>query len=300
MRAVVIRRFGGPEVLEVIEAPLPEPGPGQVRVRVAAAGLNPADLAARAGLFGPAELAPGEFLGLGWDVAGTVDALGSGVSGPAEGTAVVGLVSGSGRRFKAHAEYVVVDADAVAAAPSSVGLVHAATLPVNAPTADQALGLLGARPGDRLLVTGAAGAVGGFAVQLAHHAGLRVVALARADDEPLLRELGADEAVASLDGVRADAALDAAVLGSPVLAAVRDGGAYVTARPGAVPAAERGIRVAAVQVRPDGARLAELVALADRGVLTTRVADTYPLADAAKAHARLAEGGLRGRLVLVP
>ncbi|MEU6340120.1 NADP-dependent oxidoreductase [Streptomyces sp. NPDC046977] len=299
MRAVVIRGFGGPEVLEVVEAPLPEPGPGQVRIRVAAAGLNPADLAIRAGLFGPRELGPGEFLGLGWDVAGTVDALGAGVPGLAEGAAVVGLVSGSGR-LKAHAEYVVLDAEAVAAAPSSVDLVHAATLPVTAHTADQALGLLGARPGDRLLVTGAAGAVGGFAVQLAHHAGLRVVALARGGDAPLLRELGADEAVSSLDGVRVDAALDAAALGGPALAAVRDGGAYVTTRPDAVPAAGHGIRVAAVQVRPDGARLAELAALVDRGVLTTRVADTYPLEEAAKAHARLAEGGLRGRLVLVP
>ncbi|MET9873948.1 NADP-dependent oxidoreductase [Actinacidiphila glaucinigra] len=300
MHAVVIREFGGPEVLEVAEVPLPEPGPGQVRVRVAAAGVNPADLAVRAGLLGASALVPGGFLGLGWDVAGTVDAVGAGVSGLAPGTAVVGAVGGFGQRTKAHAEYVVLEADAVAAAPSSVDPVHAATLPTNALTADQALGLLAVRPGDRLLVTGAAGAVGGYAVQLARHAGLRVVALARPADAPLLRELGAEEAVSSPDGVRADAALDAAALGAPALAAVRDGGAYVTARPDAVPAAERGIRVAGVQVQPDGERLAELVALLDRGVLTTRVADTYPLAEAAKAHARLAEGGLRGRLVLVP
>ncbi|MEU4090985.1 NADP-dependent oxidoreductase [Streptomyces sp. NPDC026673] len=300
MRAVVIREFGGPEVLEVVETPLPEPGPGEVRVRVAAAGLNPADLAVRAGLLGAGALVPGAFLGLGWDVAGTVDALGAGVSGFTTGTAVVGSAGGFGRRIKAHAEYVVLDADAVAAAPSSVDPVHAATLPTNALTADQALGLLGARPGDRVLVTGAAGAVGGYAVQLARHAGLRVIALARPADAPLLRELGADEAVSSLDRVRADAVLDAAGLGAPALAAVPDGGGYVTVRPDAVPAAERGIRVAAVQVRPDGVRLAELVALLDRGVLTTRVADTYPLAEAAKAHARLAEGGVRGRLMLVP
>jgi NADPH:quinone reductase-like Zn-dependent oxidoreductase len=300
MRAVVIREFGGPEVLELVEAPLPEPGPGQLRVRVAAAGVNPADLATRAGLLGRRELGDGEQLGLGWDVAGTVDAVGTGVRGVAEGTAVVGLVSGFDRRLKGHAEYVVLDAGDVAAAPSSLDLVHAATVPLNALTADQALGLLAARPGDRLLITGAAGAVGGFAVQLARHAGLRVVALARPADAPLLRELGAEEAVSSLGGVRVDAALDAAVLGGPALAAVRDGGAYVSARPDAVPDAERGIRVAAVQTHPDGPRLAELAALVDRGVLTTRVADTYPLAEAAKAHIRLAEGGVRGRLVLVP
>jgi NADPH:quinone reductase-like Zn-dependent oxidoreductase len=97
-----------------------------------------------------------------------------------------------------------------------------------------------------------------------------------------------------------DAVLDAAVLGEAALEWVRDGGAYVGVRPGGEPASVRGVRTTSVAVRPDGAGLAELAALVDQGVLTLRVAETHPLDDASKAHARLAEGGVRGRLVLVP
>ncbi|MFC9080830.1 NADP-dependent oxidoreductase [Streptomyces sp. NPDC057062] len=300
MRAVVFRTFGGPEVLEVTETPLPEPGAGQIRIKVAAAALNPADLSLRAGRFGSRGLGTDlERLGLGLDVAGVVDGLADGISGPEVGTAVIAMVAGV-REFKAYAEYVVVDAAAVAVAPGSVDLVHAATLPVNALTADQALASVAAQPGDRILITGAAGGVGGYAVQLARHAGLHVVAHARPGDAALLRELGAREAVSDLDGLTFDAAFDAAGLGDAVFASVRDDGAYVTTRPDLLPDTQRGIRVSAVQAAPDGSRLAQLAALVDQGVLTPRVAKTYPLAEAATAHAHFAEGGVRGRLVLVP
>lgn len=296
MRAVVVRTFGGPEVVEVAEAAVPEPGPRQVRIKVAAGALNPVDAAVRAGFFGGA----GKTLGLGWDVAGTVDAVGF----PAAwrpGDPVVALAPGVDVPLGAHAEYVVVDASAVAAAPESVDAVHAGTLPLNGLTAAQALDLLDLRPGGTLLVTGAAGAVGGFAVQLAAHRGIEVVGQARAGDEELVRSLGAARFTADGAGEGSvDAVLDAAVLGERALAWVRDGGAYVGVRPGEHPGAVRGVRVASVAVQPDGARLAELVRLVDEGLLTLRVAETYALQDAAKAHARLAEGGLRGRLVLVP
>ncbi|MEU6776994.1 zinc-binding dehydrogenase [Streptomyces sp. NPDC046759] len=296
MRAVVVKSFGGPEVVEIAEVPVPEPGARQVRIKVAAGALNPVDVGVRVGVFGGA----GRTLGLGWDVAGTVDAVGA----PAAwrvGDPVVALVPGVADPLGAHAEYVVVDADAVAAAPVSVDAVHAGTLPLNGLTALQALDLLDLAPGGRLLVTGAAGAVGGFAVQLAAHRGIEVTGHARAGDEELVRSLGAAHFTA--EGVGAgsvDAVLDAAVLGAPALGWVRDGGVFAAVRDGVLPQGDRGVRMENVWVRADGGQLAELVRLVDEGVLTLRVAEAYALEEAVEAHARFAEGGVRGRLVLVP
>jgi NADPH:quinone reductase-like Zn-dependent oxidoreductase len=296
MRAAVVTTFGGPESVRVVETDLPEPGARQVRIKVAAAALNPVDAGVRAGAFGGA----GKQLGFGWDVAGTVDATGVATAWQA-GAEVVALDHGMIKPLGTHAEYVVVDTDAVAKAPEGVDAAHAATLPLNALTAVQALDLLELTPGQSLLVTGAAGAVGGFAVQLAAHRGVLVTGLARADDEEFVRALGAAEF--TTDGVPAgsvDAVLDAAILGERALAWVRDGGVFAGVIPQAAPASVRGVRTGAVEVSADGARLAELVRLVEEGVLTLRVAETYALEDAAKAHARLAEGGVRGRLVLVP
>jgi NADPH:quinone reductase-like Zn-dependent oxidoreductase len=296
MHAAVVTVFGGPEAVEVVEAEVPEPAARQVRIKVAASALNPVDVAVRSGAFGGA----GGRIGLGWDVAGTVDATGVATAWSV-GDEVVALDYGMAKPVGAHAEYVVVDADAAAKAPVTVDAVHAATLPLNALTAVQALDLLELSPGRSLLVTGAAGAVGGYAVQPAAHRGVSVTALARDTDEELVRELGAGRFVSgSVEPRSFDAVLDAAVLGESALEWVRDGGAYVGVIPQAQSASVRGVRTAAVEVRADGARLAELVRLVDDGVLTTRVAETYPLEEAAKAHARLAEGGVRGRLVLVP
>ncbi|WP_133916390.1 NADP-dependent oxidoreductase [Streptomyces sp. NBC_00582] len=288
MRAAVVRTFGGPEAVEIADVEVPEPGAGQVRIKVAAAALNPVDAGRRSGFMGDMFGS----LPLGSDVAGTIDATGPDAQWSV-GDKVVALAVGT------HAEYVIVDADAVAKAPATADEVQAATLALNALTAAQALDLLELTAGQSLLVTGAAGAVGGYAVQLAAHRGVTVTALARANDEELVRSLGATH-VAGAGEADFDAVLDAGALGEPALARVRDNGTYVGVHPGAAPASVRGVRTDAVETRPDGARLAELVQLADQGVLTLRVAETYPLAEAAKAHARLAEGGLRGRLVLVP
>ncbi|MFD5757812.1 NADP-dependent oxidoreductase [Streptomyces sp. NPDC127044] len=294
MRAVVVTEFGGPEAVEIAEVEVPEPGARQIRIKVAAAALNPVDAGVRAGGFGGA----GRRLGLGWDVAGTVDAVGAD-AGWKVGDEVVALSYGAVKSLGTHADHVVVEADAVAGAPSSVDPVHAATLPLNALTAAQALDLLALEPGQSLAVTGAAGAVGGYAVQLAAHRGLVVTGVAREGDEELVRSLGAAHfAPGGVEGV--DGVLDAAILGAAALEWVRDGGVFVGVIPGTHPASVRGVRTDSVEVRADGARLAELVALVDEGVLTTRVADTYGLEEAGKAHARLAEGGLRGRLVLIP
>ncbi|KUN26642.1 NADPH:quinone reductase [Streptomyces antibioticus] len=295
MRAAVVNAFGGPGVVEVVEAEVPEPGAREVRIKVAAATVNPVDAGVRQGFFGGA----GKRIGLGWDVAGTVDAVGV-ASAWSVGDEVVALDYGMVKPLGTHAEYVVVPTDAVALAPRTVGVVEAATLPLNGLTAAQALDLLSLSAGSSLLVTGAGGAVGGFAVQLAAARGVVVTGLARAGDEELVRSLGAADFVTEGRAGAFDAVLDAAVLGAPALEWVRDGGAYVGVIPQAAPEGVRGVRATAVEVQADGGRLAELAGLVDSGVLRLRVAETFSLADAGKAHAVLAGGGVRGRVVLVP
>ncbi|WP_420034976.1 NADP-dependent oxidoreductase [Streptomyces sp. cg28] len=295
MRAAVVTTFGGPEAVEIVDVERPEPGAGQIRIKVAAATLNPVDAGVRAGAFGT-----GKPLGLGWDVAGTVDAVGAG-TGWTVGDQVIALQHGFDKPLGTHAEFVVVDASAAAEAPASLDLVHAATVPLNTLTAAQALDQLALEPGRSLLVTGAAGAVGGYAIQLAAHRGIEVTAYASEADEALTRSFGATTFVArGTTPAPVDAVLDAAFIGAEALAWVRDGGAYVGVIPGAEPASERGVRTSSVEVTADGTQLAALARLTDDGILTARVAETFPLTDAAKAHSRLAEGGVRGRLVLVP
>ena len=308
MRAVRARGYGGPEVLELATVARPEPGFGQVRIRVEAAAVNPVDLLSRSGALAEAGLmAARERTGIGWDVAGVVDRLGAGATGFAVGRRVIGLRDLLDVSLGTYAEYVVLDAAALAPAPDGVSAEAAATLPLNGLTALQALDLLGPVAGETLLVTGAAGAVGGFAVELARRRGLRVIAQAAPADEEFVRSIGAEWVVgrdtADLAGdVRhlvpggVDGALDAAGLGIRALAAVRTRGAYATVLGGSAPQPLRGIRVHAQWISADGAALAELAAMN----LTLRVADVLPLAQAAEAHARLAHGGIRGRLVLVP
>src|SRR5438034_8754642 len=197
MRAVVVRQFGGPEVVELAQVPVPPPGPGQVRVRVAAATVNPVDVAVREGHLTGAGLIPAApVYGLGWDLAGTVDALGAGVTGYRIGEPVAGLYLHPDAPLGAQAEYVVVEADALATLPAGLDPVPAATVPLNALTADQALDLLGLPAGGTLLVTGAAGAVGQYATALGARRGLDVIGVAGADDEPAVRAAGARDFVA--------------------------------------------------------------------------------------------------------
>jgi NADPH:quinone reductase-like Zn-dependent oxidoreductase len=312
MRAVVVDEPGGPEAAVLVEVSVPEPGPGQVRIRVRAAGVNPVDGFVRSGGAAAAGLvAARDRLGLGWDVAGEVDAVGPGVAGFAVGDVVVGISDRLDVPTAGYAEAIVLDADSVAAAPAGWSAPEAATLPLNALTAAQALDVLALPPGATLLVTGAAGAVGGYAVELAVTAGVRVVAVAGPDDEELVRGFGAEwfvprtvermgAAVRALVPGGVDGVLDAAVVGVAAHDALRAGGAFVSVNLGSAPPPLRGTRVAKVAIRADGAQLARLSALAGEGRLTPRVADVLPLAEAADAHRRLAEGGLRGRLVLAP
>jgi NADPH:quinone reductase-like Zn-dependent oxidoreductase len=299
-RAAVVRTPGGPESIEIIDIPVAEPGPGEVRVRIAAAPVNPVDLAVADGLFhGMGLISQPKHTGLGWDFAGTVVAAGPGVD-LAVGTRVAGLVDGFDRDFGTYAEQLVVLAANVAVVPDRLDLVAASTVPLNGLAAAQIVDLLGEAPADgrRLLVTGAAGAVGGYVVSLAPYRGWQVTGLARAGDEEFVRSLGADFTTYAEPGW--DAVADGAVLQERALALVRDGGAFVGVQPSAVPAGERAITTAAVVTHPDGPRLGGLLARTASGVLPPRVHAIVPLDQVADAHRAVANGGVRGRYVLQP
>jgi NADPH:quinone reductase-like Zn-dependent oxidoreductase len=200
-RAVRLDSFGGPEVLDIREMPAPQAGPGQVRVRVTAAGLNPmdwimtadADTAARFGLSLPA--------GFGTDYAGVVDQVGAGVTGFAPGDRVFGSALS-----RAVADFVVIDpAGGIAAneahhTPDGVDDRTAATLAIAGRTASAALAVVDPGPDDTVLIGGAAGGVGVFAVQLARIGGARVIGTGSATSADFLRDLGA-EPVAYGDGL---------------------------------------------------------------------------------------------------
>jgi NADPH:quinone reductase-like Zn-dependent oxidoreductase len=300
MRAVRYSQFGGPEVLHVAEAPVPDPGPGQVRVRVAASVVHPVDVMIRSGRF-PAPLPTELPYTPGWDVAGTVDAVGPSAGGFAAGDEVIGFTPWLRTTAGAHAEYVVLDAAWLTSAPTGVPATEAATLPVNGLAAAQALDLLALPAGSTVLVTGAAGQVGGFVLALARAAGLHATGIAGDGDREFVESLGATFRPRSQAPAGTfDAVVDLAVAGPGLLEHVRDGGGWVAASPPLRPEPVRGIRTFAMEVVPDGSRLADLVKLVTAGDLPLRVAGVYPFADAAAAHERVAAGGVRGGVVVVP
>ncbi|MBN2623366.1 MAG: NADP-dependent oxidoreductase [Acidimicrobiales bacterium] len=299
-RAAVVRTPSGPDSIEIIDVPVRAPGPGEVRVAVAAAPVNPVDLGVAGGTFHAMGLIhQPRWTGLGWDFAGTVVATGPGVD-LAPGDRVAGLVVGFDRDHGTYAEQLVVAAGAVAVVPDGLDLVAASTVPLNGLAAAQIVDLLGdARgDGDRLLVTGAAGAVGGYVAALARERGWQVTGLARPHDEAFVRSLGVGFTTHAEPGW--DAVADAAVLQERGLALVDDGGTFVGVRPNAAPASERGITVAAVETRPDAARLGDLLARTATGELPARVHAAVPMDDVADAHRTVAKGGVRGRYVLQP
>jgi NADPH:quinone reductase-like Zn-dependent oxidoreductase len=303
MRALMTT--SGPEAeVELVDLPDPHPAAGQLRIRMVGAGVNAADLNIIDGW--GRESADGEApppLGLGLDVAGVVDLVGAGVDGFAPGTPVAALTFPNAPHSVAGAaaEYVIVPAEHAAPVPDGLDLLDAATLPVNTLTVAQLLPRLGRPQGRRLLVTGAAGGLGGFAVALAARAGWTVIALARESDAAFLTRAGGTELITAVKrATDVDAVFDAALLNEDALAPVRDHGSYLGVFPGREPAAERGITVEAGVVAPDGALLRELLVLAAQGTLESRRAGTLPLTDAAVAYRALRAGGQRGRWVLTP
>jgi NADPH:quinone reductase-like Zn-dependent oxidoreductase len=307
MQAVRFHEVGGPEVLRIEEIERPEPGAGEVLVRVAASAYNAADNGMRGGFLPiPVQLphVPG------YDVSGTVAALGEGVEGLAVGDAVVGFLPME--RDGGAAEYVVTPAEALVTAPTNVPLVDAAALPSVALTAWQALfdeGHLEA--GQRVLINGAGGVVGKYAIQLAVRAGVHVVATASPRSAEAVRAAGAQQVVdhTTTDVLTAvDEPVDVLLNLAPIepeqfralVAAVRDGGTVVsTTAFMATPDDEsRGVRAATVFVLPNRERLAELVALVDAGQLTVEVTRRIPLAELPALHAEGAAGRIAGKVVV--
>ncbi len=296
MRAVVSQ----PDTTEaqVVEVTPPVAGPGQVAIDVIAAGVNPIDHFVA---IGPAREGFGLVgtVGLGWDVVGRIAEVGAGVPGLNVGDVVAGLDTNLGAPSRTHAERVVLSADAVALLPDGLDPVEAASVPLNSLTASQALAILGQPAGRSLLVTGAAGAVGGYAVALASAAGWQVSGLARPSDRDFVQEAGG-ELVTELVDARYDAVLDPAILGDAAVAAAVDNGHYVGVIPSALATSQRGITIDAVNVVPDAAGLAELLDRSVTGELKVRIEGTATLEDAAAVYAKAAGGGQRGRWLLLP
>ena len=310
MRAIGLFEFGGPEVLQVIDVPEIHPGPGQVRVRVHAATVNPTDTFLRNGSRAQAlrEVAPPHVPGM--DVAGVIDAIGPGThTDLAIGDQVMAMVVNRGSHG-GYRESIVLSADAVAPIPTGVSLVEAATLPMNGLTAQQSLDQLALKPGQTLAVTGAAGCYGGYVIQLAKQAGLRVIADASPADEALVHSFGADTVVPRGPDIAAqirkvapngvDGLADGSFQCELSIGAVRDGGSFATVRGWSME--QRGIVCHATWVRQYDHRadlLRQLRQNVHDGVITLRVAATYAPEHAAQAHRRLEAGGTRGRLVIV-
>ncbi|WP_371583930.1 NADP-dependent oxidoreductase [Streptomyces sp. NBC_01314] len=308
MKAVGFTEFGGPEVLQILELPAPDAGPGEVRIRVHAATVNAVDALQRGGPARSPDAQPPFVPGM--EAAGVVDQIGTGTDTDLSvGDHVMAIVLPDGAHG-AYAEQVVVPVDSVVRTPHGATDAQAASLPMNGLTARLALDTLGLEPGQTVAITGAAGAVGGYAVQLAKADGLRVVADASDQDETLIKELGADVVLRRgaeyPDRVRAeipdgvDGLLDAASLGALTARAVRDGGRVVTLR-GYDGPGERDIvfqPIVVFRYARERAKLDRLRQQTEEGSITLRVAKMFPAKQAAEAHRLLATGGVRGRLIL--
>jgi NADPH2:quinone reductase len=309
MRAVGVTEFGGPEALHIVDVPAEPLGPGQVRLRVQAATVNPTDTHARSGAYADRDPVKTPPWVPGMDVAGVVTEVGAGVDHLEVGDPAMGIVVPFGP-YGGYREDKVLPGNSVVRVPKGVDVVAASTLPMNGLTARLALDLMGLARGQVLAVTGAAGAFGGYVVQLAKADGLTVVADASEADEQLVRDLGADVVVRRGDDVAdrirqhapdgVDGLADGSVQDALVLPAVKDGGAVATVR-GYRGDGQRGLRMFPTLVRrvaEDRAALDRLRQQVEDGVLTLRVAQTFPAEEAAEAHRLLERGGVRGRLVL--
>ena len=309
MKAVRFHEFGGPEVVRYEDADKPVATEGQVLIRVAGSAFNPADTGIRGGTL-PFPVALPHVPG--YDVSGTVEALGDGVTNFQIGDAVVGFIPMIDDG--AAAEFVVAPADALTAAPSRIPLPDAAALPSVALTAWQALFDDAAlTAGQRLLITGAGGAVGGYAIQLAKRAGAYVIATASPRSRDSVTAHGADEvidhtATTVLDSVTepVDVLLNLAPISpeefAALVALVRDGGIVVATTAWMTTPGDdtRGVRTAGVFVRADVDELTQLVALVDSGELTVDIAERVSLSDLPAVHARAAAGQVHGKVVAIP
>jgi NADPH:quinone reductase-like Zn-dependent oxidoreductase len=306
MKAVRVHEYGGPEVMKYEDAPRPQPAAGEVLIRVHAAGINPVDRAVRQGYF--KERMPYKLPMIpGWDVAGVVEAAGAGASRLKPGDQVYGRTDLA--RDGSYAEYMVARESEIALKPKSIDFVTAAAIPLAALTAWQALfdnAKLAA--GQTVLIHGAAGGVGHFAVQLAKIKGARVIATASQRNHEFLRSLGADQVIDYNTTRFEDVAHDVDVVLDTITGETADrsygvikkGGFYVSIlRPPATEkAAALGVRTGHTFVQANVAELDEIAKLVDSGKLKATIEKVFPLAEAAAAHDLNATGHTRGKIVL--
>jgi NADPH:quinone reductase-like Zn-dependent oxidoreductase len=300
VRAIVLNSFTGLDGLELSDVPDPTPAAGERLVHVRAASLGPWDVHGAQGAFAPGGGSSDFPQVQGWDFAGETD----------EGDRVVGFVAQPWMGVGALAELISVPAGILAPLPASLGFAEGSALPVTALTARLLVNAAAVGDGDLVLVTGAAGMVGGCAMQLAVGRGARVVGAVRDSDVDEARRLGAETTVDTTTGLEAevrgrwqdgvDACIDTIGLGAAALVCVRDGGAFVTSVPTEVPDPARGISPQTVQVQPDAAALTELADRAANGDLTVRVADVLPLDRFRDGYERLVRGGVHGKIVITP
>lgn len=307
MKVIEVTAYGDVSNLAIADRPEPEAVPGRVRVRVTAADIHPADIGTIAGAFAGylPDLQP-PFV-LGWDVVGTV------IDGDGfePGTRVAGMIPwfAEGGSVGALADVVLLDPAWIAEVPAALDDATAATVPLNAQTAAQALEIVAATAGDTVVVTGASGAVGAFATQLLAQAGVQVIAIASSGDGEFVGSLGAKEVIERTPGLDlaaavrgivpdgVDAAFDPGDAGASLLGAVRDGGRFVSAA-GSPADTERGITLGRVNVEPRHDQLVSLLSAAASGSLVTRVADVLPAAEFAEGFRRMGSGRERGKIVL--
>ncbi len=308
MKAIRIHKFGGPEVLTYEDAPKPEPKDGEVLVKLVAAGINPVDSMIESGameqmLHHTLPLIPG------WDIAGTIDTLGPNVTDFAAGDEV--FAYGDIRQDGAYAEYVALSAMLVSPKPATVDFPTAASIPLAGTTAWEALTeQADLQSGQTVLIHGAGGSVGAFAVQFAKAKGATVIATATGDDIAYVRSIGADtvidyKAEKFEDGAKnVDAVLDT-ISGDTRARSwetLKDGGVLVSTLPGAdaVPpeAAARGVRGKSFSAHPDGTYLKEIGFLVDAGKVQSRVGATFALSEAKQAQETAKSGHTQGKIVL--
>jgi NADPH:quinone reductase-like Zn-dependent oxidoreductase len=310
MQAVAFERFGPPDVLRLVQQPVPVPGPNEVLVRVRAAGVNPADYKLRQGAF--KYIQRSRFpMGVGLDLAGDIVRLGSAVQGLREGEAVYGFrpVNTPG----SYAQFATMDAGLLAPKPQSLGYTEAAAVPVAALTALQGLRSKGGlQAGQRVLVIGASGGVGTFAIQVARLLGAHVTGVCSTRNIELVRGLDCDEVIDytrehfSAGGRRFHVILDtvgtpyatckpALAPGGNVVTIVFSAGAMLRSLLRALPG---GPRLHTFLADMDAAQLREITAWLDSGRLRVVMDKVYPLAEVAAAHQHSESGRARGKVVL--
>ena len=311
MRAIGIMRYGGPEVLEIIDVEEVNAGHEEIRIKNFASAVNPTDIVARSGMIAKFRKDDPVFPSVpGMDVAGIVDQIGEAVSADIKiGDRVMGMVIPNGNHG-AYREQLILNQSAVVLAPKNSSHEEASTLPMNSLTARLSLDLLNLKSGQIIAVTGGPGAYGGYVIQLAKADGLIVIADSSDSDESLLKDLGADIIISReksfVDQIRehfpdgVDGIADGAFFNEKAIDAVKDGGSFTSIR-GFKGSPQRDIKFSSTWVTAYNCNYEKLDKIRQQvedGLVTLRVADTVDPENAAEAHKRLEGGGTRGRMVI--